>query len=70
MSKKEESTSWAVIILVMLGIIFISLVPSMIVIVIANYFLEVFGGVYHIPFSIWSMLAITLLWGILASIFK
>lgn len=69
MSNKKE-TSWAVIILVMLGMLFIGLIPSMILIVVLNYFFDVFGGVYHIPFNIVSILCVAFLWGVIIGIFK
>ena len=70
MSNREKSTSWAVIILVLIGMIFLCLLPSMILIVVLNYFFDVFGGAYHIPFNVWSILAVSFVWGVIVSIFK
>lgn len=69
MSNKKE-VSWAVIILVLIGMIFLCLLPSMILIVVLNYFFDVFGGVYHIPFNIWSILAVAFIWSVVIGIFK
>lgn len=69
MSDKKE-VSWAVIILVLIGMIFLCLLPSMILIVVLNYFFDVFGGVYHIPFNIWSILAVAFIWSVVIGIFK
>lgn len=69
MSNKKE-TSWAVIILVILGMLFIGLIPSMILIIVLNYFFEVFGSVYHIPFNIISILSVAFIWSVVIGIFK
>lgn len=48
-------------IIALIILVFIMLIPSMITIVVLNYFLEVFQSEQYIPFNIKSMLAVTFL---------